>query len=205
VIRSLAELTGRDLVWRADVGRDTSGSESLLHTLTGYERDPALLQRHCVLSVDEEEVVTAQVIRERKKYFDLIMESADGTFQAHADLLNPVHQSVVWKTGSEQSIAGFAGVSKDWGRLVGTITTATQKRFGFEPSHPRGYDYVVRTEGGETVIAMSASLGRADAAAGKMMLATAMSEDDELPGVVALVFALVNETAFWLTQWNAGL
>lgn len=78
MLRALSELVGLTLNWKIDMGLGL----------------PDSVDRHYVLFNADEPVVEAQAMWQRLSYFDVIMESGDGTFQSHMDLTAPTRTSV---------------------------------------------------------------------------------------------------------------
>ena len=118
-MRALTELVGLDVHWKIDMG-------AML---------PDTAARHYVLFNGEEPVVQTQVMWQRLSHFDAIMECGEGTFQARMDLTNLDRKSVAWKTGTQESIAGF---TVQWEGLItcrGWIAMANGRNLAWVQIH----------------------------------------------------------------------
>jgi hypothetical protein len=190
-MRALSELAGKDLLWTGDVSPVI----------------PRTYERHFVLYDQQEPCVEVQVMWQVMVFFDLIMEAGEGTYQVHMDLADPHRQSVAWKTGEPQSIAGFQVESESIVTCEGWITTAAGRKLAVAPTHQMGYEYVVYPPGGARLItasiAANVSIGGNP---GHMLLAPETAWDSELPALVALAFAISNEQTRLLhraAMWNS--
>lgn len=151
-------------------------------------------QRSWVLFMGDEPVVQVQTIWQRIDYFDAIMESGEGTHQVHMDLTSPTRSSVVWKTGENQSVAGFELVSESVITCTGWINTASRRTLAWAPTHGMGYEYAIFASGGPRLITIAAASSlHIGGNSGQMTIAPEMEGDAELAPLVALGFALANE------------
>jgi hypothetical protein len=184
-VRSFSELAGKDLIWKVQ-----PGSASI----------PDQAQHSYVLFMDGEPVVQAQVMWQRLVYYDVIVEAGEGTFQVHMNLADPARQTVAWKTGLSESLAGFRIASEELITATGWISTAGGRTLAWEPTHPNGYEYVIFVPGGPRLVTLSAAFslgtnlaGHMGGNPGHMLIASEEADDPELPALVALNFALANE------------
>jgi hypothetical protein len=179
-LRRLSELIGQqNLVWTVQ---------------PGSAHIPDQAQRSWVLFMGGEPVVQVQTIWQRFDHFDAIMESGEGTYQVHMDLTNPTRSSVVWKTGENQSVAGFELVSESIITCTGWINTASLRTLAWAPTHDMGYEYAIFVPGGPRLITIAAAASlHIGGNSGQMTLAPEMEGDRELAPLVALGFALANE------------
>ncbi|HEV2034940.1 MAG TPA: hypothetical protein VGU71_12195 [Candidatus Dormibacteraeota bacterium] len=183
-MRSLSELTGQDLVWKVQ---------------PGSAHIPDQAQHTFVLFKGDEPVVQAQVIWQRMVSYEVIMESGEGTYQVHMDLATPGRHSVVWKAGEAESAAGFELASESMVTATGWITTASQRKLAWSPTHQVGYEYVIFVPGSPRLITLAAAASLAIGGnSGQMTLAPEMAGDVELAPLVALGFALANEQVLLL-------
>jgi hypothetical protein len=218
-MRSLAELAGRQVFWRVDMGVGIPDSAS----------------RHYVAFDGDEPVVEAQVMWQRLSYFDAIMESGTGTFHAHMDLTNPARHTVAWKAGLQDSIAGFTAepekvaMARALGMEVpihtcsGWIATAGGRQLALAPTLDIGAEYILYVPGGSRLVTMmpaaafsirgpaarmmlspetlahAASAGvDVDTPPGRMLISPEAAADPELGGLVVLAYAVANEQMLML-------
>jgi hypothetical protein len=182
-VRSLSELAGQDLLWKVQPGSATI---------------PDQAQRSYVLFRGDEPVVQAQVMWKRVVSFDVILEAGEGTFQVHMNLADPARETAVWRTGVNQSMAGFRLHSEELITATGWITTAGGRTLVWEPEHPLGYEYVIFQPGGPRMVTLSAAFSfginlGTGGNPGHMLIGSEMANDPELPALVAMNFALTNE------------
>ena len=155
---------------------------------------PDSADRHYVLYNGMEPVVQAQVMWERLKFFDAIMESGEGTFHAHMDLTDTARKSVAWKAGTEESIAGFTLQSEGIITCTGWIATAIGRNLAWAPIHDWSYEYVIFQPGGPRLFSMAAIAGvYLGDTPGRMIVYAEGAADPELGGLVVLGFAVANE------------
>ena len=155
IVRALTELVGLDVNWKLDMGMGV----------------PDSAERHYVLFNGDEPVVQAQVIFQRLSHFDVMMESGDGTFQVHMDLTSPARKSVVWRSGTRDSIAGFTadpeimtmvnvlGMEVPVFACKGWIATANGRNLAWVPTLDYSYEYVIFQPGGPRLVTMAATFG----------------------------------------------
>lgn len=176
-MRSLGELVGKSLVWRADLGLAINPNT----------------ERHYVLWDGQEPVVTAQVIWERQKFFDVIMECGEGTYQAHLDLTRPDRPSVAWKTGEEFSLAGLTVTSEGLITCEGLIKTHSGRNLVLAPTRQVGYEYTIFAAGGPRMLTIAAFAKAIGGNPGEMSIAPEEATDIEMPALVLMAFAVANE------------
>jgi hypothetical protein len=182
-VRALAELGGKDLRWHVDLD----------------PRIPLEAERHYVLYDAGEPVVTAQAMWKRMVFFDFIVESGEGTYQVHIDLLDPTRPSVAWKTGESTSLAGFTCESEGSITARGWIRTDSGRTLVWAPTFDLGYEYVVFAPEGPRMITVSAAIEVGIGGnPGHMLIAPESAADPELPALVALSVALANEQVMLL-------
>lgn len=182
-MRSFSELAGKDLRWHVDLDYQI----------------PLEAERHYVLYDADEPVVTAQAMWKRLVFFDFVMESGEGTYQVHIDLLDPTRPSVAWKAGESTSLAGFTCESEGSITARGWIHTASGRSLVWEPTFDLGYEYVVFVPESPRLITVSAAIEHGIGGnPGHMLIAPEASADPELPALVALSFALANEQVLLL-------
>lgn len=178
-MRSLSELTGQNLVWKVQPGSASIPDQS---------------QHSFVLFMGDEPVVQAQMIWRRLDFYDVIMEAGEGTYEVHMDLAVPERHSVVNKAGVNESAAVFQLASESIVTATGWITTASQRKLAWAPTHELGYEYVIFAPGGPRLITLAAAASiSVGGNSGQMTLAPEMAGDAELAPLVALGFALANE------------
>jgi hypothetical protein len=153
-----------------------------------------------VLFSGDQPVADAQVMWDRLSSFDVVLESGDGTFHVHMDLTRADRQSVVWKAGLEQSIAGFQVATEGIITATGWIDTASGRRLAFAPSHPDGYEYTVFVPAGPRLMTMAASAFTYAIGGnpGQTLISFEGGVDPDLPGLFVLCFALTNEQVLLL-------
>jgi hypothetical protein len=176
-MRSLGELVARELVWQADVGMAI---------------DPSI-ERHIVLWDGQEPVVTAQIMWERQKFFDVILECGEGTYQAHIDMTRPDRMSVAWKTGEDHSLAGLIVTSEGLITCEGLINTNGGRRLVFAPTRQIGYEYTIFAVGGPRLLTLAAFGKGIGGNPGHMSIEPEEATDVEMPALVAMAFAVANE------------
>jgi hypothetical protein len=177
-------LTGQNLVWKVQ---------------PGSAHIPDQAQHSFVLFMGDEPVVQAQLIWQRMVSFEVIMESGEGTYEVHMDLAVPDRRSVVNKAGVNESAAVFQLASEEMVTATGWITTASQRKLAWAPTHQVGYEYVIFAPGGPRLITLAAAASIAIGGnSGQMTLAPEMAGDPELAPLVAMDFALANEQVLLL-------
>lgn len=180
---SLSELGGLDLRWEFD-------TSSVI---------PASGDRHYVLFRGSEPVVTAQASWRRLVFFDVVMESDEGTYFVHVDLTVPDRRAVVWRAGEQISLAGFALFSGPSVADEGIVTTASGRTMQWKPKYLLGLptiEYTIEGSSDASLIPIVPALG--SNTSGTMRIAAAMAPDPELAPLVALAFALTNEQGLML-------
>ncbi|HEV2034762.1 MAG TPA: hypothetical protein VGU71_11300 [Candidatus Dormibacteraeota bacterium] len=181
-MRSLSELTGKDLFWKIQ---------------PGSAHIPDQAQHSYVLFMGDEPVVQAQVIWQRMVSYEVIMESGEGTYEVHMDLAVPERRSVVNKAGLAESAATFELASENMVTATGWITTASSRKLAWAPTHEISYEYVIFVPGGPRLITLAAAASMSIGGnPGEMTLAPEMAGDAELAPLVALGFALANEQTY---------
>ncbi len=183
-MRSLAELAALNLRWKME----SIGSI------------PDETERSYVLYHGDEPVVEAQVMWRRQVDFDAVMEAGEGTYHAHMDLTAPTRQSVAWKAGDAQSMAGFQIATEGPITATGWITTATGRRFAWAPIHEGAYEYTIFEPGGPRLVTLAASSFSLSVGGdpGHTLIAQEAAADPELAALVVLAFALTNEQVLLL-------
>jgi hypothetical protein len=177
-VRSLADLVGLDLWWRGEIGN----------------RIPSAAERPYALFNGNEPVVTARATWMRLAFFELVMESGEGTYQVHMNLLDPKRPSVAWKVGESTSLAGFTRESEGLITAKGWITTASGASLAWAPTFELGYEYVLFAPGGARLITVSGYLPHSIGGnPGHMLIAPELAGAPELPALVGLSFALASE------------
>ena len=88
-------------------------------------------------------VVEAHVMWQRLAFFYVIVDSAEGTFHVHMDLMDTARKSVAWKAGMLESIAGFTLESEGSFTTKGWIATANGRNLAWAPTHNVGYKYAI--------------------------------------------------------------
>jgi len=132
-------------------------------------------------------------------FFDFIVESAEGTYQVHMDLLDPNRPSVAWKTGESTSLAGFTRESEGSITVKGWISTASGLSLVWAPTFDLGYEYAFFAPGGPRMITVSAAMEVGIGGnPGHMLIAPEAAADPELPALVGLSIALANEQVLLL-------
>jgi len=151
----------------------------------------------------DEPVVQAQMIWKRYVSYEVVMEAGEGTYEVHMDLADPKRRSVVQKAGVEDSAATFDLATENIVTATGWITTASQRKLAWAPTHELGYEYVIYAPGGPRLVTLSAAFslgtnlaGHMGGNPGHMLIAPEEAGDPELPALVALNFALANEQVY---------
>jgi hypothetical protein len=182
-MRAFSELGGKDLRWHVDLD----------------PRIPPNGERHYVLYDAGDPVATAQAMWQRMVFFDFIVESGEGTYQVHMDLLDPNRPSVAWKTGEATSLAGFTRESEGSITAKGWISTASGRSLVWAPTFDFGYEYVVFVPGGLRMITVSAAMEVGIGGnPGHMLISPESAADPELPALISLSVALSNEQVLLL-------
>jgi hypothetical protein len=137
---------------------------------------------------------------QRQVNFDVMMEAGEGTYHAHMDLMSATRQSVAWKAGTEQSIAGFQIATEGPITATGWITTARGRRLAWTPIQAASYEYVIFEPNGPRQVTLAAasfslSIGGDP---GHTLIAPEASADPDLPALVVPAFALANEQVLLL-------
>jgi hypothetical protein len=213
-MRSFASLAGTDLQWTVDLDPLSM---------------PAASDRHYVLFAATEPVASTQASWQQRRSYSLAQESSEGTYFTHVDLTSPSLQSVTWKAGNKTSTAGFVITAPHYyDPPSGDITTALGRHLVVRgvgsgirewdlplahwqattryPSNPLSFNYVVADLSGQVLIFMAPAHRPQShlenlilVAPGKMSINPLAAPDPELPALVALCFALVNQYAMHLT------
>lgn len=177
-MRPFSQLTAQDLVWTSDAG-------STVPNRGDYQ---------FALYAGQELVATAHVTWQRQGFFDVTMESGDGSYRSHMDLVRNDRPTVVWRTGEQNSLLSFA---VGWELIIacgGTVNTGDGRKLLLEPTHQMGYEYAIFPEGGARILTLAAwakvSIGGNP---GHMSIEPASANDPELPALVLLAFTVANE------------
>jgi hypothetical protein len=180
---SFSELAGADLHWKVD-------SSPVI---------PAAGDLDYVLFRGSEAVVTAHVNWEKFVFFEVAVESGEGTYFVHMDLSASPLRAVVWKAGSSLSAAGFTLTAWSTSLFAGTIATAGGRVLTWRPKTllglPTTKGLLVGADGS---ILLSVAPKTGSATSGKMQISSALAADPDRAALVALAFALCNEQALYL-------
>jgi hypothetical protein len=186
-MRSFSELTAIDMMWQGDIG----------FTI------PDLGNFHFVLYAGQDPVATAHMTWERQRFFDVMLESGDGTFESHMDLTRTNRPTTVWKTGESEALVSFAVA---WELIVscgGTIDTRDGRKLLFEPTQQMSAVYAIFPEGGARILTLAgpaATIAALSTVPGHMSIEPGSASDPDLPALVTLALTVASEEPRLLHQ-----
>lgn len=156
---------------------------------------------HFALYDGQEAAATAHVTWQRQAFFDVTMESGDGTYQSHMDLTRNDRPTLVWKPGESQSLLSFAVAWEEVIACGGSIDTRSGRKLLIEPTHQMGYEYAIFPAGGARILTLAASAKFSIGGnPGQMSIEPAAASDVELPALVLLALTVANEETRLLHQ-----
>src|SRR5579864_3790050 len=159
-MRSFSELGGADLHWEFDT--------SPIIPDTG--------DRHYVLFDGSEPVVTAQATWQKLVFFEVALESGDGTYFVRIDLAATPLSAVVWKAGTSLSVAGFTLTAWSTSAFAGRVDTAGGRVLQWQPKTVLGLPttrYELTAPPGGVLLSMVAKTG--STTSGKMQISPALA------------------------------